>query len=33
MNDADPMKAQQVVQAMMRMQKIIIADLENAYHS
>jgi predicted 3-demethylubiquinone-9 3-methyltransferase (glyoxalase superfamily) len=33
MNDADPMKAQQVVQAMMKMQKIIIKDLENAYHS
>lgn len=33
MSDQDPMKAQKVVQAMMRMQKIIIEDLEKAYHS
>ncbi|MDF2552300.1 MAG: hypothetical protein K0R77_1575 [Chryseobacterium sp.] len=33
MNDPDPEKAQQVVQAMMKMQKIIIKDLEEAYHS
>ncbi|QOW10236.1 VOC family protein [Kaistella flava (ex Peng et al. 2021)] len=34
MNDFEqPMKAQKVVQAMMGMQKIVIADLENAYHS
>ncbi len=34
MNDFDqPQKAQKVVEAMMSMQKIIIADLENAYNS
>ena len=33
MSDPDPAKAQKVVQAMMRMQKIIIEDLEKAYHS
>jgi predicted 3-demethylubiquinone-9 3-methyltransferase (glyoxalase superfamily) len=33
MNDADQAKAQKVVQAMMKMQKIIIKDLEAAYHS
>ncbi|MDF2930928.1 MAG: hypothetical protein K0R36_259 [Chryseobacterium sp.] len=33
MNDPDPEKAQHVVQAMMKMQKIIIKDLEEAYHS
>jgi predicted 3-demethylubiquinone-9 3-methyltransferase (glyoxalase superfamily) len=32
MNDADQGKAQQVVQAMMKMQKIIIKDLEEAYN-
>ncbi len=33
MNDSDQEKAYKVVQAMMKMQKIIIADLENAYSS
>jgi len=33
MNDRDQEKAQKVVQAMMKMQKIIIKDLENAYNS
>ncbi|NML57579.1 VOC family protein [Chryseobacterium cheonjiense] len=33
MSDSDQAKAQKVVQAMMRMQKINIQDLENAYHS
>ncbi|WP_346985647.1 VOC family protein [Chryseobacterium sp. POE27] len=33
MSDPDPMKAQKVVQAMMKMQKIIIEDLEKAYQS
>ncbi|UOU97178.1 VOC family protein [Chryseobacterium daecheongense] len=33
MNDSDQEKAQKVVQAMMKMQKIIIKDLEEAYHS
>ncbi len=33
MNDSDEMKAQKVVQAMMKMQKIIVQDLETAYHS
>ncbi|WP_172278820.1 VOC family protein [Chryseobacterium sp. LAM-KRS1] len=33
MNDSDQGKAQKVVQAMMRMQKIIIEDLEAAYKS
>ncbi|PZU25962.1 MAG: hypothetical protein DI622_01990 [Chryseobacterium sp.] len=33
MSDPDQEKAQKVVQAMMKMQKIIIADLENAYNS
>lgn len=33
MSDSDQEKAQKVVQAMMKMQKIIIQDLENAYHS
>lgn len=33
MSDPDQEKAQKVVQAMMRMQKIIIQDLENAYDS
>ncbi|KMQ68904.1 3-demethylubiquinone-9 3-methyltransferase [Chryseobacterium sp. FH2] len=33
MSDPDPAKAQKVVQAMMKMQKIIIQDLENAYNS
>ncbi|WP_419870562.1 VOC family protein [Chryseobacterium sp. CT-SW4] len=33
MNDADGEKAQKVVQAMMKMQKIIIKDLETAYNS
>lgn len=33
MNDADQGKAQQVVQAMMKMQKIIIKDLEEAYNA
>lgn len=33
MSDPDPVKAQKVVQAMMRMQKIIIEDLEKAYNS
>ena len=34
MNDFDqPQKAQKVVEAMMSMQKIVIADLENAYNS
>jgi len=32
MSDPDPVKAQKVVQVMMRMQKIIIQDLENAYN-
>lgn len=33
MGDPDQQKAQKVVQAMMKMQKIIIQDLENAYNS
>jgi len=33
MNDPDQEKAQKVVQAMMKMQKIVIADLEKAYNS
>lgn len=33
MNDADQGKAQQVVQAMMKMHKIIIKDLEEAYNA
>lgn len=33
MNDSDQMKAQKVVQAMMKMQKIVIKDLEEAYNS
>jgi len=33
MNDADQEKSQQVVQAMMKMQKIIIKDLEEAYNA
>ncbi|MFP3599179.1 VOC family protein [Chryseobacterium sp. SIMBA_029] len=33
MNDADQGKSQQVVQAMMKMQKIIIKDLEEAYNA
>ncbi|MCT3805039.1 VOC family protein [Elizabethkingia anophelis] len=33
MNDTDPAKSQKVVQAMLKMQKIIIADLEEAYNS
>jgi len=33
MSDPDQEKAQKVVQAMMKMQKIIITDLENAYNS
>ena len=32
MGDPDPAKAQRVVQAMLKMQKIIIADLEKAYN-
>ncbi|RNA62683.1 VOC family protein [Chryseobacterium nematophagum] len=33
MSDSDPLKAQKVVQEMMKMQKIIINDLEKAYSS
>ncbi len=33
MMDSDPEKANKVMQAMMKMQKIIIADLETAYNS
>jgi len=33
MSDSDQEKAQKVVQTMMKMQKIIISDLENAYNS
>ncbi len=33
MSDSDQQKAQNVVQAMMKMQKIVIKDLEEAYHS
>lgn len=33
MSDPDQAKAQKVVQAMMKMQKIVIQDLENAYNS
>ncbi|MDV2449152.1 hypothetical protein CMU93_16805 [Elizabethkingia anophelis] len=33
MNDTDPAKSQKVVQAMLKMQKIIIAHLEEAYNS
>lgn len=33
MNDSDQEKAMKVVQAMMKMKKIVIADLENAYNS
>ena len=32
MGDPDPVKAQRVVQAMLKMNKIIIADLEKAYN-
>lgn len=32
-NDSDPIKGQKVMQAMSTMQKIIIKDLENAYHN
>ncbi len=32
MGDPDPEKAQRVVQAMLKMQKIIVADLEKAYN-
>ena len=31
MGDSDPVKAQRVVQAMLKMQKIIVADLQKAY--
>jgi predicted 3-demethylubiquinone-9 3-methyltransferase (glyoxalase superfamily) len=31
MGDPDPVKAQRVVQAMLKMQKIIVADLQKAY--
>ncbi|CAM3481827.1 VOC family protein [Elizabethkingia occulta] len=33
MNDSDPEKSQKVVQAMLKMQKIVISDLEAAYNS
>jgi len=33
MGDPDPAKAQAVVQAMMKMNKIVIADLQKAYES
>lgn len=33
MNDSDQLRAQKVVQAMMKMQKIMIKDLEEAYNS
>ena len=33
MNDPDPEKSQRVVQAMLKMQKIIVADLERAYNN
>lgn len=33
MNGSDPLKGQKVFQAMMGMQKIVIQDLEDAYHS
>lgn len=33
MSDSDQLKAQKVVQAMMKMQKIVIQDLEDAYNS
>ncbi|MCT2406384.1 VOC family protein [Chryseobacterium antibioticum] len=33
MNDSDQLRAQKVVQAMMKMQKIIVEQLEEAYHS
>ncbi|OPC05123.1 hypothetical protein BAS09_05450 [Elizabethkingia ursingii] len=33
MNDSNPEKSQKVVQAMLKMQKIVIADLEAAYNS
>ncbi|AVF48564.1 hypothetical protein CMT89_06710 [Elizabethkingia anophelis] len=33
MNDTDPAKSQKVVQAMLKMQKLIIAHLEEAYNS
>lgn len=33
MNDSDRSKAQQVVQAMMKMQKIVVKELEEAYNS
>lgn len=33
MSDSDQLKAQKVVQAMMKMQKIVIKDLEEAYNS
>jgi predicted 3-demethylubiquinone-9 3-methyltransferase (glyoxalase superfamily) len=32
MGDPDPEKSQRVMQAMLKMQKIIVADLEKAYH-
>jgi predicted 3-demethylubiquinone-9 3-methyltransferase (glyoxalase superfamily) len=32
MGDPDPEKAQRIVQAMLKMQKIVIADLKRAYH-
>ncbi|MBU4538079.1 MAG: VOC family protein [Weeksellaceae bacterium] len=32
MNDSDPAKAQKVMEAMMKMQKIVIEDLEKAYY-
>ena len=33
MGDPDPVKAQRVTQAMLQMQKIIVADLESAYNN
>ena len=33
MGDPDPVKSQRVMQAMLQMQKIIVADLENAYNN
>jgi len=33
MSDPDPEKAQNVARAMMTMQRIVIEDLEKAYHS
>lgn len=32
LNDPDPEKAKRVTEAMLKMQKIIVADLEKAYH-